>query len=140
MVVRSLSWEPYQKMIKHYEKFRIPDQNKLHDWFMEVNWNEKDKKTNECKIIRVTFPNGKQAFIKKEHFLSVLFTFGDQEQQMKMVPQKLSRTRWYETVVSVKAKRDIKKGEDLTFPIKLSMPSEEEEIIGSLDLKKKVAL
>lgn len=115
-------------MIKSYEKFRIGDENKQNDFFLEVNWN-KDKKISGCKMIRVTFPDGKQAYIKKEYLMAALFVIGNETEQQSMIPQKVARVKWYETVVSVVAKKNIAKGEKLTFPIKLSMPTAEEEVI-----------
>ena len=119
-------------MIKDHEKFRIVDENKINNFLIEVNWNPKDEKTNHCRMLRIIFPDGKECVIKKEHLAAILFAIGNEEEQKKLIPQKLSRVRWYETVLSVKATKDIRKGENITFPIKLTMPSEEEEIIGSL--------
>lgn len=116
-------------MIKSHEKMRIPDENKERDLVLEVNWNPKDKKSNDCKLIRVTYPDGSISVIRKEHLNAVLFAIGNEEEQRKMIPQVTTRSRWYETVVSVKAKSDIRKGESITFPIKLTLPSIEEEAI-----------
>ena len=122
-------------MIKAYEKFRLIDQNKKNEVFLEVNWDPKDEQSNECKLIKMTFPNGDVSLIKKEHLNAMLFALGNREEQMMMIPQKLTKTKWYETVVSVKATKDIQKGEEITFPIKLSLPATEEEIIS--DIKNK---
>lgn len=119
-------------MIKSHEKFRILDENKLNNFTAEVNWNEKDEKTNNCKMLRIIFPDGKECIMKKEQFTALLFAIGNEEEQRKMIPQKITRVRWYETVLSIKATKDIRKGESITFPIKLTMPSEEEQIIGAL--------
>ena len=115
-------------MIKGYEKLRIPDETKKHDIIVEVNYNPHDKSVTDCKMIRFTV-GGKASVVKKEHLTAVLFAIGNEEEQRKMIPQIQTRSRWYETVVSVKAKKDIKKGEDLTFPLKLTLPTFSEEII-----------
>lgn len=115
-------------MIKSYEKLKVPDENKKQDLIMEVNWNLHDKQTNDCKYIRVTMGE-KTAVVKKEHLNAVLFAIGTEEEQRKMIPQVERRSRWYETVVSVKTTKDIKRGQELTFPIKLSLPTFEEEVI-----------
>lgn len=127
-------------MIEHYEKFRIPDEHKENDFFIEVNWDQNNKKINKCKILKFTFPDGKTAYVKKEYLNAVLFAIGSEKDQRKMIPQKITRVRWYETVLSVKAKKDIRKGENITFPIKLSLPPIEEEVISELkkDFKKKI--
>lgn len=118
-------------MMTNHEKFRMIDVNKEKDWFMEVNWDPKDKKTNECQIIRITHPDGSESLIKREHLNAVLFAIGRADEQREMVPQRNVLTRWYETVVSVKAKKDIYKGELITFPIKLSLPPITQDVIGS---------
>lgn len=119
-------------MIKHHEKFLMPDENKLKSFFIEVNWMSKDPKTNECKVLKVTFPNGDEVMLRKEYLAAVLFAIGTEEEQRNLIPQEITHNRWYETTVSVKAKKDIHKGEEITFPIKLSLPALKEEKVGSL--------
>ena len=117
-------------MITSYQKFRIEDQSKngkeLH---IEVNWDEKEE-TKDCKMLRLTYPDGQIAFVKRDHLMTMLFAIGRPEDQRDLVPYKLQHSRWYETVVSVKAKKNIQKGESLTFPLKITLPSVEEEVIG----------
>lgn len=114
-------------MIKGYEKLRIPDLNKTNDFFIEVNW-VKEPKIQGCKILRVTFPNGEEAYVKKDHFYAILFAIGNESEQRKMIPQTVQKVKWFESVLSVKAKKDIRKGENITFPIKLSIPMSQEVI------------
>ena len=118
-------------MIKNYEKLRIPDESKLNDMLIEVNWSPYDKSSMDCRLIRVTL-GGQTAVIRKDHFMGFLFTIGTQEEQRKMIPTTERRSRWYETVISVKAKKDIRKGEDITFPLKLTLPTMEQEAISEL--------
>ena len=115
-------------MLTEHEKFILGENEKF---YAEINWNPLDEDTNNCKVVKFTFPDGKQSYVKKKHLVEMLFAMGSPEEQVKMIPQKLIRTRWYETVVGVKAKRNIGKGEMINFPIKLSLPDREEEIIGN---------
>ena len=108
---------------------RLPDKNGKYDWYLEVNWKDDDPTTNESKVLKVTSPEGHESFIDREHFMSFLFAIGREEDQRDMMPQKISRVRWYETVLSVKATKDIRKGEAIVFPIKISLPAEEKEVI-----------
>lgn len=117
-------------MLKTHEKLRIPDENKANDLIFEVNWAPKDAKSNECKLIRVHYPDGKTAVIKREHILSVIFAFSPPDEQSKLVPVKLSQTRWYETTIGITAKKDIRKGEKIVFPLKLTLPAAEQELMG----------
>lgn len=116
-------------MIKSHQIFRILDEAKSKELKIEVNWDTKDEKTNNCKYLRLIFPDGSTGLVKKETFNAFLFTIGNEEEQRKLIPQVTRKTRWYETVVGVKATKDIKKGEEITFPIKLSLPTIDEEII-----------
>lgn len=119
-------------MIKSYEKFRLVDEGKRNEFYLEVNWNEKDPKSNECKLIKVTFPNGETCIIRRDILVSVLFAFGTEEQQQKMIPQKISQVRFLKTTLGIKATRDIHKGEMINIPVDLKLPSIEEEVIGSI--------
>lgn len=121
-------------MEKQYNKFRLEDQSgNLKDLIIEVNWNEKDPKTNECKVLKLTYPDGQQAYVKKEYLNSLLFVLGTAEEQKKMIPQTLTKVKWYETTVGVTATKDIRKGEKIVFPIKISLPAEREEVIGKVE-------
>lgn len=118
-------------MLDRYEKFRLVDEGKNNEFFVEVNW-DKNQKTSDCKVLKFTFPDGTESYIKREYLNALLFAVGNEEEQQKMIPQTITRVKWYETVVSVKAKNDIKRGELITFPIKLSLPSLQEEAIAEI--------
>ena len=126
-------------MITEYEKFRIQDERKEKDFFIEVNWKE-DEEISHCKMLRVTFPNGETSYVKKEYLNAMLFAIGTPEEQREMIPQKIIRTKWYETIVSIRAKKNIQKGENITFPIKISLPSVEEEAIAEIKKEKGLLL
>lgn len=117
-------------MIDGHEIFRVPDESKTHEFKIEVNWEPKNPKINDCKLLRFIFPNGEVALVKKEHLNAILFVLGTADEQKRLIPRVERRSRWYETVVSVKAKKDIRRGEEITFPIKLSLPAFEEEVLG----------
>jgi len=119
-------------MLHSHEKIRIPDIARERDLVLEVNWNQKDPRTNECKAIRVHYPDGSMATIAKEHLHAFLFSIGTEEQQRQLIPQTTKRSRWYETTISVKAKKDIRQGEEITFPLKLSLPTLEQEVVAEM--------
>ena len=127
-------------MILDHEKFRLQDESKENDFFIEVNWNPKDKKTNECKILKVVFPNGDEAFIKRDHLLAFIFAIGKAEDQEKLIPQKLEPVHWKRTVLGVRAKQDIQKGEMINFPVELSVPCAalQQDVIGGVPRGAKV--
>ena len=107
------------------------------DFFIEINWNAEDEKTNECKIFKITFPDGKEAFIEKKHLLEILFVAGSVEEKRDLIPMKLQPVHEREVKLSLIAKKDIKKGEAINIkPILISIPCDKsEEIIGDLNKK-----
>ena len=119
-------------MLKTYEKFRLIDENKQNEFYIEVNRNPKDDKSNDCKLITFIHPNGSETTVKREHLISILFAFGTEDQQKKMIPQKISQVRFLKTVLGIKATKDIKKGEMINIPVDLKLPSIEEEVIGDI--------
>ena len=123
-------------MIVDHEIFRVPDEGKRHEILLEVNWEPKNPKTNNCQLIRVTLPSGEVIMIRKDYIMSIMFALGNEEEQRKLIPKVERKSRWYETVVSVEANKDIKKGENITFPIKLTLPTFDDEIIA--EVKKEV--
>lgn len=118
-------------MLKSPQRFLLPPDNKHggKQFHVDVNW-EDNVKTNECKVLRFTFPDGTHAFVERQHLMEMMFAIGSYEEQKDLVPQKLTRSRWYETTVGVKATKDIRKGEMINFPIKLSLPDQTDEILG----------
>lgn len=119
-------------MISYYEKFRLLDEGKEKDFFCEVNWNKSDKTSNECKLVKFTFPNGESSIIKKDLLLSMLFAISKSEDQRKMMPVSIQPVHWRTVQLSIKATKDIRKGENIVMnPIKVSIPCDQtKEIIG----------
>lgn len=125
-------------MITEHEKFRL--QNKIgktnkDDLFAEVNWTDNED-IKDCQVVKFTLGD-KVAIVNKEHLNSMLFAMGNPEEQRKMIPQTIRRSRWYETIISVKAKKDIKTGESITFPLKITLPTAEEEVISEIKREQK---
>ena len=108
------------------------DSAQKNNWFIEVNWKEYDESTNNCKVLKITFPDGKEAYLDKKLLIEMLFAVGTSEEQRKMIPQVIRHSRWYETTISIKATKDIRKGESITFPLKLTLPTVEEEVIAEM--------
>lgn len=120
-------------MLEGYEKLQVVDTSERTTGVtFEVNWDESNPETNECKILKMSTPDGKTHYVKKEIFMAFLWLIGNPDEQRKMIPQTFHRTKWYETVVGITATKDIKKGEKINFPLKLSLPSIEEEAIAEI--------
>ena len=122
-------------MIKSNEKFRIFNTEEREIFKVEVNWEDKEL-TNKCKVLRIIFPDGKVEYVKKEVLLGLLVSIGKSNEIEQIMPLKTRRMKWYETTLGVKATKDIKKGEMISFPVKLELPATEEELLG---LKKRSA-
>lgn len=116
-------------MILEHEKAKIPDENGKHDLILEVNWKPDDPDTNECKIIRVTYPDGTQAFIRRDYLHTFLFAISKTDEQRDLIPHKVKTTRKYSTLVGVVAKNNIKKGEKVNFVVDIPLPDIEKEIM-----------
>lgn len=116
-------------MIHFHEKFMFGEGGST-QFFAEVNWHPKDKNTNECKVVRFTFPDGKQTLVKREHLHSMLFAIGRPEDQAKLVPSKLETIRNLETVLGIKATKNIEKGEMINVRVKIPIPLTTDEVIG----------
>ena len=100
-------------MLTQHAKFRFEDKARKNNFIAEVNWDENDPNTNDSKIIKFQFPNGDVSFVKREDLNQFLFVIGTQEDQIKMIPQKLTTVRTHEGLVTMKAKKRIEKGEDI---------------------------
>ena len=120
-------------MITTYEKFRLQDEDKKNDFFVEVNWKEDDENTNNCKILKVTHPNGDVSYLKKEYLNAILFVIGTESEQTKMIPQTLETVHWRKTVLGIKATKDIHKGEMINCPVEISFPCNlTKQVIGNV--------
>lgn len=119
-------------MLKTHEAFRLVDESKQNELKLEVNWNPKEEKSNECKLIRFTFPNGETSTIKREHLFSILFACGTDDQQRKSIPQRITKSRSYQTVLGIKATKNIKAGEMINVPVNIPLPDIVEDIIGDI--------
>ena len=122
-------------MLRSHEKFNIvnPDMGST-GMFWEVNWNPEDKNTNQCKVVKMTLPDGKEIFVSRKILLEVLFAIGKPEDQRNMIPQTLETIHHYKTVLGIKATKEIAKGEMINFPIELSVPCAalQQDVIGSM--------
>lgn len=119
-------------MIEGYEKLELIDTNDRQTGVtFEVNWDE-NPETNECKVLKMTLPDKSTHYISKDMFVAFMWVIGTADEQKKMIPQTVIHTKWYETVLGIKATKDIKKGEMINVPVKLSLPDERREAIAEL--------
>lgn len=83
----------------------------------EVNWNEA---TRPCRVIRLTV-GGKECIMERADLYSLLFLFGDEDQQEQLVPVKSTEVSMMRRWVGVRLKKDMKKGDKVhvlvEFPV-----------------------
>ena len=118
-------------MIDTHEIFVMRDSSGKNNFEMEVNWSDNEE-LKDCKVLRVKFPNGDVSYVRKEQLNELLFAIGSRSEQEKMIPQKIRRSRWYETTLKIKAQKDIRRGEDIITKVKLALPTVEEEVIAEI--------
>lgn len=119
-------------MLSEHHIVNLIDRSGKHNFTAEVNWNPEDAKSNKSKVIRLKCSDGKEAYVTREDLLQFFFAIGTPEQQQKLMPQTLTKMRWYETILTVKAHKDIRRGEEVTFPVKLSLPPIEDEVVSAI--------
>lgn len=116
-------------MLQEHNKFRLMDENKLNEFYAEVNWS-KDPSVTECKLVKFIFPNGDEALVKREQLNEILFIIGREEDQRKMIPQTLTEQKYVKTVMGIKAHKNIRKGETINVRVDIPLPATKQEIIG----------
>lgn len=116
-------------MLIGHEILRVPDLNKENDLQVEVNFNPSDKESNECKIIRLIFPGGKTALVKREHLHAIMFAIGTPKQQRSLTPQSMIKKRRFEGLVTLTASKDIQKGEKIVARCFHDLPDDIQEVI-----------
>jgi hypothetical protein len=79
---------------------------------VEVNWNDEVK---PCKFIK--FKIGEhEAIIPNGDFYGMMMIFGTPEQQEALIPVKESKIRMVTSLLKIRAKKDLKRGEIIVVP------------------------
>jgi hypothetical protein len=87
---------------------------------VDVNWS---KAVTPCKKIRFKFED-KTQIIDHDELYSMLMLFGNEDQQVALIPSKKREMVLIERMLHVKATKDIKAGEIITVPYQYSMDVE----------------
>lgn len=94
-----------------------PEIIQLNNMEVSVNWNEA---VRPCQQIRFII-DGKECIISRAELYSLLFLFGDEEQQEQLIPVKSTEVSMLKRWVGIRLKRNMKKGEELhvmvEFPV-----------------------
>ena len=125
-------------MIDDHQKFRLIDKNNKNEIILEVNWDLKDEKTNQCQVVKVISPSGDETYVDRKELHGFLFLIGRPLDQAQLIPQRQQTIRNLETVLGIKATKDIKKGEYINVPVKIPIPYGEQEFIGPMQQSKKL--
>ena len=95
---------------------------------IEVNWRPEDEETNNCKVLRIKVGD-KESYLATGDLRTILFAISDKEEQKKMMPLQMITQRKWNTVLGIKAHKNIKKGEMVNFSVDIPLPPIEEEIM-----------
>ena len=125
-------------MIDDHQKFRLIDKNNKNEIILEVNWDLKDEKTNQCQVVKVISPSGDETYVDRKELHGFLFLIGRRLDQEQLIPQRQQTIRNLETVLGIKATKDIKKGEYINVPVKIPIPLGESEFIGPMQKSNKI--
>ncbi len=117
-------------MLLEHEKWKLQSLDKKETFWIEANFKEDDEETNEGKILKFTFPDGKIAYIKRDDLNQILFAIGTPTDQMKMIPQTLTKVSYEKTRLTLVAEKDFKKGELINFIYTHSPKVIQQDIIG----------
>jgi len=79
---------------------------------VQVNWDEQSK---PCKFIKFKIGDN-EAVIPNGDFYTMMMVFGTPEQQEELIPVKETKLRQITTLLKIRAKKDIKKGEIIAVP------------------------
>lgn len=88
---------------------------------IEVNW---EPSVIPCKKIRITLGSYEQ-IIDHDEFFSMMFLFGNEAEQERNIKITETEMRIVERMISVRAQKDMKTGEVLSFPYKYAIPESE---------------
>ncbi len=115
-------------MLNENETFKVKDVSGKNPMSVEVNWRPDDEATNECKVLRIKMGK-EEAYIAIGDLRTILFATSSAEEQRKMMPMQMVTQRRYQTMLGVKADKDIKKGEMVNFKVDIPLPPIEKEIM-----------
>ena len=123
-------------MLTENHVFTPDDRASQHKFTFEVNWNPYDQDTNESKIVRLGCECGNKAYIRREDLLQFMYAIGTVENKKKMIPQTITRVHEQDMFVGIKATKDIRKGEDVNFKFKISIPCSVVDKIGEVNVER----
>jgi hypothetical protein len=118
-------------MIQEHNKAVIPDASGHNDLEVEMNWNDK---THDAVRIKL---GDKEAIIKIDDLFGLAYTLASPEQQAELMPVRHTTVTKYFKQHVVKAKRDIKKGDQLIVNCEINVPTVVEDGLRRDIFKKK---
>lgn len=86
---------------------------------IEANWNAS---VTPCKVIKITL-DGKEAIMERDDLYALMMLFGDEEQQSDLIPVKQQEVRAITRMLTVRANKDIKRGQAIKFAYEYFVPT-----------------
>ena len=100
-------------MISDYQKMQAAP-----NMTIEANWSES---VRPGKAFKVTI-DGKEAIMERDDLYALMMLFGDEEQQSDLIPVKQQEVRSIRRLITVRAQKDIKRGETIKFAYEYFVP------------------
>jgi hypothetical protein len=94
---------------------------------VEVNWNAHVTPCKKFKFIWKGDGPPIEQVVDRNEVYAMLFMFGDDNQQVDLIPVKTEKIRAINTMMGIRAKKDIRKGETIKFRHTYFMPEREYE-------------
>jgi len=88
-----------------------------------ANWNEA---VTPCKMFKFII-GGKEVIMSRDDLYTLLFLFANEEQMTDLIPVKDTELTMIRRLIKVKAQKNIKKGQFITFPYNYAIPKGEYE-------------
>src|SRR3990167_5692293 len=85
---------------------------------IEANW---DAGVTPGKAFKITV-DGKEAILERDDLYALMMLFGDEEQQSDLIPVVKTQVRAITRLITIKAQKDIKRGEKISFAYEYFVP------------------
>lgn len=112
-------------MLTEYAQYKRRSADGNDDLLIEVNWN---KQVTPCKKVKFTIA-GVSVIIPYDDYFQSIFAFADKEKQSDLIPVTTEEIKVINRVISLRCKKDMKKGEFLTKVIPMTVTGTAYELL-----------
>ena len=109
------------------QRLVLPDASgRCNDICADINWNEASKR----KYVRLSL-GGKEAIIKKDHLLTILFMIGSAKEQDAIISPFVKQTlvTKFSKLIGITTTRDVRKGEQINVALEFTFNPETNKLV-----------